>query len=315
MPSGPRIRTNNVFGTVSDNPLTNSATTLNSNGLADLAAVSSAHAVIVLDPLRAAGAPEIVLVTAHTGSATSATITRGAYGTSARQHAQGTLWVHAPTIDDVIRIVTSSTRPSDPYEGQLIYETDTNRYAGYDGAAWLPGGLVVVCTSSTRPAGPFEGQRIYETDTDREYVYDGSAWVEMGRPGVWTDFTPTLTQSGTVTKTVTRGRYMRSGRWITASAYLSVTGSGSGSNAVVVGLPVAAVDLGGLHIGVGLIFDASASTSYRALVSIRSGTSGASIQLEPTHVTTADVLGVTGFTAALASGDVITYSVQYEAAA
>ena len=33
-----------------------------------------------------------------------------------------------------------------------------------------------VCTSSTRPASPYEGQCIYETDTDRMYVWDGSAW-------------------------------------------------------------------------------------------------------------------------------------------
>ena len=34
-----------------------------------------------------------------------------------------------------------------------------------------------VCTSSTRPASPFEGQYIYETDTNRTLVYDGGAWV------------------------------------------------------------------------------------------------------------------------------------------
>jgi hypothetical protein len=33
-----------------------------------------------------------------------------------------------------------------------------------------------VCTSSTRPAVPFEGQMIYETDTDKVLVYNGSAW-------------------------------------------------------------------------------------------------------------------------------------------
>lgn len=138
MPSGPRIRTDNVFGTLTDNPLTNVATTMNSAGLANLAAVSSAHALAIIDPLRSAGAPEMVIVTAHTASATSATITRGAYGTTARQHAQGVLWVHAPSIEDAIRIVTSSTRPSDPYEGQVAYETDTNRWAGYDGSTWQP---------------------------------------------------------------------------------------------------------------------------------------------------------------------------------
>jgi len=34
-----------------------------------------------------------------------------------------------------------------------------------------------VCTSSTRPASPYDGQVIYETDTDRTLVYNGSAWV------------------------------------------------------------------------------------------------------------------------------------------
>lgn len=34
-----------------------------------------------------------------------------------------------------------------------------------------------VCTSSTRPASPFQGQCIYETDTNRLYVWNGSSWV------------------------------------------------------------------------------------------------------------------------------------------
>ena len=33
-----------------------------------------------------------------------------------------------------------------------------------------------VCTSSTRPATPYEGQMIYETDTDKVLVYNGTAW-------------------------------------------------------------------------------------------------------------------------------------------
>ena len=33
-----------------------------------------------------------------------------------------------------------------------------------------------VCTSSTRPAVPFEGQMIYETDTDKVLVYNGTDW-------------------------------------------------------------------------------------------------------------------------------------------
>ncbi len=34
-----------------------------------------------------------------------------------------------------------------------------------------------VCTSTTRPTAPFEGQMIYETDTNRVLVYDSAAWV------------------------------------------------------------------------------------------------------------------------------------------
>lgn len=34
-----------------------------------------------------------------------------------------------------------------------------------------------VCTSSTRPVSPFEGQVIFETDTDRVLVWNNSAWV------------------------------------------------------------------------------------------------------------------------------------------
>jgi hypothetical protein len=36
-----------------------------------------------------------------------------------------------------------------------------------------------VCTSSTRPASPYEGQVIYETDTDRVLVWNGTAWVDL----------------------------------------------------------------------------------------------------------------------------------------
>ena len=41
-------------------------------------------------------------------------------------------------IDDAagLYVCTSSTRPSSPYQGQLIYETDTQAVAYYNGSAW-----------------------------------------------------------------------------------------------------------------------------------------------------------------------------------
>lgn len=34
-----------------------------------------------------------------------------------------------------------------------------------------------VVTSTTRPSSPYEGMLIYETDTDRLFFWDGSSWV------------------------------------------------------------------------------------------------------------------------------------------
>lgn len=140
MPAGSRVRANNVYGTVSDNPLLIGAVSFTSLGLSLLPAISGQHAIVVLDPKRVIGPdPEIVIVTAHTALGTTATITRGAYGTTPRAHPQGTAWAHVPVgPDDYIAIVTAGTRPSNPYEGQLIFETDTNKLVGHGGVDWAP---------------------------------------------------------------------------------------------------------------------------------------------------------------------------------
>lgn len=183
MPSNQRIRGNNAFGLTTDNPLTAGATSFNSAGLANLPTIATQHAIVTLDPLRQFGEPEIVIVTAHTGAATVATISRAAYGTVARSHPQNTLWVHAPVIDDYQLIVTSGTRPSDPYEGQQIYETDTHRPGHRDNTQWLPGGPTSVVTVATRPANPYEGQFIYETDTNKLVGYGGVDWAPRDAGG------------------------------------------------------------------------------------------------------------------------------------
>ena len=36
-----------------------------------------------------------------------------------------------------------------------------------------------VCTSTSRPSTPFDGQVIYETDTDKALVWNGTAWVAL----------------------------------------------------------------------------------------------------------------------------------------
>jgi hypothetical protein len=77
----------------------------------------------------------------------------------------------------------------------------------------------------------------------------------------WTSWTPTLTQPGAITKTVSGAHYVQIGKLVVANFYLTVTGTGTGTNAVTVGLPVACARTA-LIIGSGTIFDANVTTSY-----------------------------------------------------
>lgn len=49
-----------------------------------------------------------------------------------------------------------------------------------------------VCTSSTRPASAYEGQMIYETDTDRILVWNGSAWILSSSVGPYSNSSVTV---------------------------------------------------------------------------------------------------------------------------
>ena len=147
------------------------------------------------------------------------------------------------------------------------------------------------------------GAVLTESDINTYLMHEG---------GAWSTYTPTLTQSATPTKTVTIGRYARIGRTIVGTVSLAVTSSGTAANAVLVGLPVASIAyaVNGSALGVGTIFDTSASSFY----------TGALIYVSTTTAAiyggggVASALGITQFTAAIASGDVVTYNFCYEAA-
>lgn len=84
---------NFLSGTISDNPLSSGATTITSGDFASLPVIAAPDTMwLVLDPEAASGAPEAVLVTAHTSGATTITATRAQQGSSARSHPQTTKW-------------------------------------------------------------------------------------------------------------------------------------------------------------------------------------------------------------------------------
>jgi hypothetical protein len=77
----------------------------------------------------------------------------------------------------------------------------------------------------------------------------------------WVDYTPTLTQSATVTKTIVIARYCQFQKTIIGQVVLNATSAGTIGNAVRIGLPIAA-RTGGAVLGSGYIYDASTNTIY-----------------------------------------------------
>ena len=61
---------------------------------------------------------------------------------------------------------TSSTHPASPEEGDIIFETDTNLYFGWDGTTWasIGGGGGAIDYQSTEPTSPVEGQLWVDSD-------------------------------------------------------------------------------------------------------------------------------------------------------
>jgi hypothetical protein len=156
-----------------------------------------------------------------------------------------------------------------------------------------------------------EGLMAYLIDTNSMCVYSGAAWSTIGPVhGTLTAWTPTVTQSGSVTVTVTEGTYQRIGRRITATAQLTVTGSGTGGNGIVVSLPVTARISPYSPMGVFMVFDTSVSTWYQGGAVTNNTTSC----IGYINGTTA-AMGVAGFTAGLAAGDLVQVNLSYEAVA
>jgi hypothetical protein len=90
---------------------------------------------------------EVVEVTAR--SDTTLTVVRGVDGSTAVAHSAGAAVNHGVSARDFdepnehvntdvkhVLVVTSSTRPAAPSEGQIIYETDTDLFFGWNGSAW-----------------------------------------------------------------------------------------------------------------------------------------------------------------------------------
>lgn len=177
-------------------------------------------------------------------------------------------------------------------------------------------GVPVICTSTTRPASPWAGLPIFETNTGFLLTWDGAAWVQGLALGAWPTYTPTLTQSAAVAKTVTRAAWTRQGRMISGDFDLAVTATGAANNAITVHLPVpaAAGYSDGAIIGSGYWFDTSAPITLHGNLGIVSDDRVSFYAGSAANA--GNQMGLTSSPngAAIASGDRLVGSFRYEAA-
>jgi len=78
----------------------------------------------------------------------------------------------------------------------------------------------------------------------------------------WVDYTPTLTQGVTVTKTITNARYCQFQKTVIVQAKLVATSAGTAGQGVIVGLPIAARTNNATLSGIFSFYDASTNIFY-----------------------------------------------------
>lgn len=147
----------------------------------------------------------------------------------------------------------------------------------------------------------WSGAVLTESDINAKLMHESTAW---------TSYTPTLVQSGSVTKNISYAAWAKLGPTIIGNVQLNVTGTGTAANNVVVGLPTAAATSAARQIGSGYIYDTSAALVYGGFLVITTTTTAILYRDGSNQIG----LGQAGFGAALAVNDVVTYTFMYESA-
>lgn len=211
--------------------------------------------------------------------------------------------VEPPTLTDTQRDALTAIA------GMLIYNSSSGRYEMYTGSSWQQ----IPTLGTSMDALSLQGKLL-----NASFISPSEGAIPTYNSGLWeasnllytppTDYTPTLTQSGTVTKTVTRGRYTQLGKTVSAWGRLVPTATGSAGTAILAGLPVAAAYNSQV---VGTASITLGGTAYRASV-ILNGT--LTVLFREADVATASNMGVVPNVGLASSGDLIDFFAIYEAA-
>jgi len=142
--------------------------------------------------------------------------------------------------------------------------------------------------------------------------------AELNTAGVYQDYTPTWTQSATITKTVNWARYSQLNKLVTVSIKMTATGAGTANNIIKVGLPVSA-SANNLLMGQASVLDVSSSPDDWAMrvPVFDSATTVAFYTWSATGIDPSLYWGLTGggtIAPTIASGDIMYLNLTYEAA-
>jgi hypothetical protein len=237
--------------------------------------------------------------------------------------------VYTAASGGALRVPSQAIRDSIPvpFEGMTVWREDRRWHETYDGTAWRVRGAVAVPDASSLGyvTHPFDGQAAVTTVQNDLLQWDGatSSWVSFvygAMPygyGAWMTYIPALTQTSTPSQTINQASYTQVGRIVVASVQVTVTGVGAQINALIrANLPVTSATAAGQGaIGRGYLYDASTATWHTFIVIMETTTTVAFIRSSGA-VNPTPWLGSpgSGFTAALAPGDVFSFTVAYEAA-
>jgi hypothetical protein len=131
--------------------------------------------------------------------------------------------------------------------------------------------------------------------------------------GVWTTFTPLLTQ-GLAINVTGYCKYTRIGRTIVYAALLNhSSGTGTAGAPLRTNLPVACAMPAFTPLGVGNWFDSSTGTLYRLLARLTNAVGALEIQFLTTDSNVNSEIGVSAPNIGFASGDQIGWTITYEA--